>query len=174
MSVKIVELDSQAVRQNVQALSEVLVENVRAGAAVSFMAPLLQEDADCFWLDDVVPEITAGRRVFYAAEHEGKLVGFVQLITALPPNQPHRCELAKMMVHPRARRLGIGRALVERGISRAQELGKTLLTLDTKTGDAAQALYASLGFEEAGTIPVYAWDPDGRAQHSTTYMYKRL
>ncbi|PWN21482.1 acetyltransferase [Microstroma glucosiphilum] len=138
------------------------------------MAPLAQEVADRFWLDDVIPEVTKRRRLFFAAEYEGKLVGTVQLIIALTPNQPHRCELAKLMVHPRARRLGIGRALVGQAIQRAQELGKMLLTLDTNTGDAGQALYASLGFKEAGVIPDYAWDPDGRARHSTTYMYKYL
>lgn len=174
MSVEIIEFDSEAARQNLKALSEVLIENVRYGAAVSFMAPLAQEEADRFWLDDVIPDVEKGGRVLFAAKHEGKVVGIVQLITAMPPNQPHRCELAKMMVHPRARRMGIGRALLGRAVQQAQELGKTLLTLDTRTGDAAQALYASLGFEEAGVIPDYAWDPDGRARHSTTYMYKHL
>jgi ribosomal protein S18 acetylase RimI-like enzyme len=174
MAVEITELDSEAARQNLKALSEVLMENVRDGAAVSFMAPLAQEAADRFWLNDVIPEVEKGRRVLFAAKFEGHVVGIVQLLTAMPPNQPHRCELAKMMVHPRARRIGIGRALVERAMQQAQELCKTLLTLDTRTGDAAQALYAALGFEEAGVIPDYAWDPDGRARHSTTYMYKYL
>jgi ribosomal protein S18 acetylase RimI-like enzyme len=174
MAVEITELNSEAARQNLRALSEVLIENVRDGAAVSFMAPLAQEAADRFWLNDVIPEVEKGRRVLFVAEYEGNVVGIVQLLTAMPPNQPHRCELAKMMVHPRARRMGIGRALVQRAIQQAQEMGKTLLTLDTKTGDAAQALYASLGFVEAGAIPDYALDPDGRTLASATYMYKYL
>ena len=79
-----------------------------------------------------------------------------------------------MIVHPRARRLGIGRALMLRALERAEELGKTLVTLDTRTGDAAEPLYASVGFETAGIIPDYAWNPDGGATHATTYMFRRL
>ena len=79
-----------------------------------------------------------------------------------------------MIVHPRARRLGLGRALMTRAIDRARELGKTLITLDTRTGDVAEPLYASVGFEVAGVIPEYAWDPDGKAKHATTYMYRRI
>ena len=106
--------------------------------------------------------------------HAGDLVGTVQLITAMPPNQPHRCEIAKMIVHPRARRLGIGRSLMNRALHRARELGKTLVTLDTRTGDVAEPLYASVGFEVAGVIPDFAWDPDGKARHATTYMFRRI
>jgi len=79
-----------------------------------------------------------------------------------------------MIVHPRARKLGIGRALMNRALDRARELGKTLATLDTRTGDVAEPLYASVGFEVAGVIPDYAWDPDGKAKHATTYMFRRL
>jgi ribosomal protein S18 acetylase RimI-like enzyme len=96
------------------------------------------------------------------------------LLLPCPPNQPHRCEIAKMIVHPNARRLGIGRSLMNRAIARAGELGKTLVTLDTRTGDLAEPLYASVGFEVAGVIPGFAWDPDGRTQHATTYMFRRI
>ncbi len=79
-----------------------------------------------------------------------------------------------MIVHPRARRLGIGRSLMMRALDRARELGKTLVTLDTRTGDVAEPLYASVGFQVVGPIPDYAWDPDGKARHATTIMFRRI
>ena len=119
-----------------------------------------------FTRDRVVPTISASVVC--------EIVGTVQLLTVMPPNQPHRCEIAKMIVHPQARRLGIGRALMNEALDRARELGKTLVTLDTRTGDAAEPLYASVGFEVAGVIPDFAWDPDGKALHATTYMFRRI
>jgi GNAT superfamily N-acetyltransferase len=174
MNARIIELDAGAIERSAEALSRILSDSVGDGAAISFMAPLHYEDAARFWTRDVLPEVAAGRRVLFGAERDGEIVGTVQLITAMPPNQPHRCEIAKMIVHPHARRLGIGRALMNRAIDRAKELGKTLITLDTRTGDRAEPLYASVGFEVAGVIPDFAWDPDGRARHSTTYMYRRV
>ena len=98
----------------------------------------------------------------------------MQLVLSMPPNQPHRAEIAKMIVHPAARRLGLGRALMEAALDAAKSRGKTLVTLDTRTGDTAEPLYRSVGFEVAGVIPDFAWDPDGRAMHGTTYMYRRI
>ncbi len=174
MDTHIVELDTNGIEQNLDALAHILANSVADGAAISFMAPLSHSDATRFWSQDVRPEVAAGRRVLFAAERGGALVGTVQLITALPPNQPHRCEIAKMIVHPRARRLGIGRSLIGRALDRARDLGKTLVTLDTRTGDVAEPLYASVGFEVAGVIPDYAWDPDGKAQHATTVMFRKV
>lgn len=174
METQVIELHAGAVNGSVEALSRILADSVEDGAAISFMAPLSYEDAARFWLNDVQPEVAAGRRVLFAAERGSEIVGTVQLLTAMPPNQPHRCEVAKMIVHPSSRRLGIGRRLMTRTIERAEELGKTLVTLDTRTGDAAQPLYASVGFEVAGVIPDFAWDPDGRARHATTYMFRRI
>lgn len=174
MDVQIMELDAPAIEARVADLSQILADSVDGGAAISFMAPLRYEDAARFWLRDVSSEVAAGRRVLFGAVRDGTLVGAVQLITAMPPNQPHRCEIAKMIVHPSARRLGIGRALMSRAIERARELGKALVTLDTRTGDVAEPLYASVGFEVAGVIPDFAWDPDGRARHATTYMFRHL
>ena len=131
-------------------------------------------DAASFWLNDVLPEVAAGRRVMFGAERGDTMVGTVQLLTAMPPNQQHRCEVAKMIVHPSARRLGVGRCLVARAIEHARELGKTLITLDTRTGDAAELLYTSAGFEVAGISSDFAWDPDGQARHATTYMFRRI
>ena len=174
LATQIIELDAPAIEKHVAALSLILADSVAQGAAISFMAPLALDDAARFWTESVMPEVAAGRRAVFGAEHAGELVGTVQLITALPPNQPHRCEIAKMIVHPRARRLGIGRALIRSALDRARQLGKTLVTLDTRTGDVAQPLYAGVGFEVAGVIPDYAWNPDGQATHATTYMFCRI
>jgi len=174
METNIVELDAVGVGERISALARILSDSVERGAAVSFMAPLSYEDAARFWSSDVLPEVAAGRRILFGAERAGELVGTVQLLTAMPPNQPHRCEIAKMIVHPGARRLGIGRALMNRALNRARELGKELITLDTRTGDVAEPLYSSVGFEVAGVIPNYAWDPEGRARHATTYMFQQI
>jgi GNAT superfamily N-acetyltransferase len=174
LETQIIELDGPAIEGRLDALSQILADSVAEGAAISFMAPLSCDDAVRFWSREVQPEVTAGRRVLFGAVHDGAILGTVQLITAMPPNQPHRCEIAKMIVHPRARRLGIGRSLMNRALDCARELGKTLVTLDTRTGDAAEPLYASVGFEVAGVIPDFAWDPDGKARHATTYMFRRI
>jgi GNAT superfamily N-acetyltransferase len=174
METQIIELDGPAIQGRLEALSQILAYSVAEGAAISFMAPLSLEAATLFWSRDVQPEVIAGRRILFGAERDGDFLGSVQLITAMPPNQPHRCEIAKMIVHPRSRRLGIGRALMNRALDRARELGKTLVTLDTRTGDVAEPLYASVGFEVAGVIPDFAWDPDGKARHATTYMFRRI
>ncbi|RWM67916.1 MULTISPECIES: GNAT family N-acetyltransferase [Mesorhizobium] len=174
MEAQIIELDGPAIEKRLGVLSQVLADSVADGAAISFMAPMPYEDAVLFWSRGVQPEVVAGRRVLFGAERNGDFLGTVQLLTAMPPNQPHRCEIAKMIVHPRARRLGIGRALMNRALDRARELGKTLVTLDTRTGDVAEPLYASVGFEVAGLIPDFAWDPDGKARHATTYMFRRI
>lgn len=174
MDPTIVELDATISSARVEALSAILSESVNAGAAIGFMAPLSPSDAAAFWLEDVLPQVAQGKRHLFAAEQAGEIVGTVQLITATPQNQPHRCDVAKMIVHPSARRLGIGRRLMTHAIARAGTLGRTLITLDTRTGDAAEPLYRSLGFQVAGTIPDYAFDADGKALHATTYMYLLL
>lgn len=163
------ELDAQA-----GALAGIMAQTVNDGAAIGFMQPFSKADGLAFFTDQVFPEVRAGRRKLLTARLDGETVGSVQLIIALPPNQPHRCEVAKMMVSPKARRKGIGRALMLALDAEARAEGKTLVTLDTKTGDKAEPLYKAAGFEIAGVIPGFALDPDGHAQHATTYMYKML
>ncbi|KXV77408.1 GNAT family N-acetyltransferase [Acetobacter cerevisiae] len=174
MKMHVIELGAQDIESNVEALSCILARSVNGGAAISFMAPFPQQEAACYWSNDVLPEVVAGRRVLFAGVREGQVVGTVQLITAMPPNQSHRCEIAKMIVHPDFRRLGVGHLLMTHALDRARELDKTLVTLDTRSGDVAEPLYAKLGFEIAGRIPDYAWNPDGRARHATTYMYRQI
>lgn len=174
MKPQIIEFDGLAIDRKLEDLSRILADSVAMGAAIGFMAPLSHGDAARFWSESVRPEVVAGRRILFGAQHGDDVLGTVQLLTRMPANQPHRCEIAKMIVHPSARRRGLGRALMNRAIDRARGLGKTLITLDTRTGDVAQPLYAGVGFEAAGVIPDYAWDPDGRAKHATTYMYRRI
>lgn len=174
METTIIALDAIGLDERAEALSRLLSLCVADGAAIGFMAPLSVQDAAQFWSQQVRPELVAGRRMAFVAEHGGEVLGAVQLVTAMPANQSHRCEIAKMIVHPRARRRGIGRALMNHALDHACALGKTLVTLDTRTGDVAEPLYASVGFEVAGTIPGYAWDADGKARHATTYMFRHL
>lgn len=172
MEIQIIELDTTAIALRLATLSQILADSVTAGASISFMSPFSYDEASHFWTQDVQPEVAAGRRKLYGAVRGNELLGTVQLLTAMPPNQFHRCEVAKMIVHPKARRLGIGRALMNHALEQAHGLGKTLITLDTKTGDVAEPLYTSVGFEIAGIIPDFAWDSDGKEKHSTTYMYR--
>jgi ribosomal protein S18 acetylase RimI-like enzyme len=155
-------------------IAEIVADGVNGGAAISFMQPYSRDDGLRFWRDKVFPDVASGKRVLFIAYLDDAIVGTVQMDIALPPNQPHRCEVAKMVVHSRARRQGVARRLMLALEVHARAIGKTLITLDTRTGDKAESLYGSLGFRTAGVIPHYAFDPDGRATHGTTYMYKDI
>jgi ribosomal protein S18 acetylase RimI-like enzyme len=159
---------------NLDALGAILAETVKGGGAVSFVEPFSPADGTAFYRDQVRPAVRDGERVLLAAFIDAIPVGSVQLIVGLPPNQPHRCEVAKMMVHPRHRGRGVAKRLMAALEAEARRRGKTLITLDTRSGDVSQHLYAAFGFEVAGEIPVYALDPDGQRLHATTVMYKLL
>jgi len=174
MKLRIRDIASGEVESEVDSLCRILADSVETGAAVSFMFPVSECAAKRFWLEDVRHEVSAGRRLLFGAEIDGHLVGTTQLILAMPPNQPHRGEIAKMIVHPSARRRGVARSLMLHVLDRAKERGKTLITLDTRTGDSAERLYRALGFETAGVIPRFAQDPDGRAAHAATFMYREI
>ena len=173
-SIRIDCLNGEELDAHAAALGEIMAQTVMDGAAIGFMQPFSPADGVAFFTEQVFAEVRAGRRVLLSARLDGEIVGSVQLITALPPNQPHRCEVAKMMVSPRARRKGVGRALMQALDVEARAAGKTLVTLDTKTGDKAEPLYKDAGFRTAGVIPGFALDPDAQALHATTYMYKAL
>ena len=156
-------------------LAEVLHASVHLGASVSFVLPFPIEDSLRFWHGKVAPSLTAGGRVLLAAMVQDRVAGTVQLDVDLPPNQAHRGEVAKLLVHPEFRKQGIARALMEALEQRARDLGKTLITLDTRTGDTAEPLYLSLGYQVAGTIPNFARAPETPDRlDATTYMYKLL
>jgi GNAT superfamily N-acetyltransferase len=152
----------------IDGLAEVLIDCVEGGASVSFMSPLSRERAVAFWRR-VADGVAAGQRALIIAEDAQEICGTVQLIFAEPENQPHRADLAKMLVHRRARRRGLGAALMRA----ARDCGKTLLVLDTVTGGDAERLYERLGWLRVGVIPGYALFPTG-ALCSTTYFYRKL
>ena len=153
-------------------LAAVLVDCVAGGASVSYMAPFSHEQARGVF-DVVAEEVERGRRLLLAAFLNGDVVGTVQVVLALPPNQPHRAEIAKLLVRRSARRRGIAELLMERAEAEARVEGKTLLVLDTVTGDDAERLYERLGWTKVGVIPGYALYPDGRPC-DTTVFWKAL
>jgi len=153
-------------------LADVLIDCVAGGASVSFMLPLPRDRAVAFW-QHVAQDVAAGKRALLVAEDAAGICGTVQLIFDLPENQPHRADLAKMLVHRRARRQGLGAALMRAAETTARECNKTLLVLDTVTGGDAERLYASLGWVRVGDIPDYALFPQG-GFCSTTVFYRKL
>ena len=153
----------------IQGLSDVLIDCVEGGASVSFMLPMSRGKADAFWRT-IGNSVARGERVVLAAEDDaGAIVGTVQVILAQPENQPHRGDLAKMLVHRRARRRGIGAALLAAAERTALSAGKTLLVLDTASGDA-ERLYVRQGWQRCGEIPNYALWPDGTPCATTIYF----
>jgi len=155
----------------VQELAELLIDCVEGGASVSFMQPLPRPKALEFWRS-VADRVVKGERALLVAEEEGVVVGSVQLILDQPENQPHRADLSKMLVHRRARRRGVGAALLHAAESVARDCGKSLLVLDTASGDA-ERLYASLGWQRVGVIPGFALLPLG-GLCDTTVFYRQL
>ncbi len=153
-------------------LTDILLDCVDGGASVSFMAPLSRDKALAFW-HGVLESMARGERiVLVARDAQGAISGTVQVILAQPENQPHRADVAKMLVHRRARRQGLGEALMRAAERAAWQAHKTLLVLDTAS-DAAERLYARAGWVECGRIPGYALLPGGEPC-ATTYFYKQL
>ena len=158
--------------REIQGLSDVLIDCVEGGASVSFMLPMTRAKAETFWRS-ISSSVARGERVVLAAEDStGAIVGTAQVILAQPENQPHRGDLAKMLVHRRARRRGVGAALLAAAERSALEAGKTLLVLDTASDDA-ERLYGRSGWERCGRVPSYALFPDG-TPCATTFFFKFL
>lgn len=156
----------------IDALADVLIDCVEGGASVSFMLPLTRDRAVAFW-HRVAQDVAAGERVLLVAEDERGICGTVQLIFDLPENQPHRADLAKMLVHRRVRRQGLGAALMKAAEEAARQCGKTLLVLDAVTNGEAARLYERLGWVRVGDVPNFALMPRGEPC-STTYYYRNL
>jgi GNAT superfamily N-acetyltransferase len=155
-----------------QGLCEVLIDCVEGGASVSFMQPMTLAKAVDFWRE-VAASVARGERALIIAEDaDGVVVGTAQAVWAQPENQPHRADIGKMLVHRRARRLGVGAAVLQAAERAARDAGRTVLVLDTASGDA-ERLYARGGWQRVGTIPDYALMPDG-ARCATVVYYKRL
>jgi len=155
-------------------LAEILRAVVQAGAGVSFCVPFSHEDARSFWSETVLPGVRDGSRRVLVARVDGRITGTVQLCLATPPNQKHRADVAKLLVHPSARRMGIARELMQSLEKIARTAGRWLLTLDTVTGSHAEHLYRSLGYTAAGVIPNYARGSLTPELEATTIFYKDL
>ncbi|OJB29650.1 GNAT family N-acetyltransferase [Burkholderia ubonensis] len=157
----------------IDALSDVLIDCVEGGASVSFMSPISRDTAARFWRQ-VADGVIRGERILLVAERvDGRVVGTVQLITALPENQPHRADVTKMLVHRDARRQGVGARLMAAADNAARAAGKAVLVLDTVTGSDAARLYERAGWQRVGDVPNYALMPDGR-YCATTFFHKQL
>ncbi len=165
-------LTAEQGREQLGALAEVLVDCVQGGASVSFMAPFSKAEAEAFF-GKVLHDVETGGRILLAAYLDAKLVGTVQIVFLWQPNQPHRADIAKLLVTRSARGQGVATLLMQQAEEHARAAGKTLLVLDTVTGDAAERLYERLGWIKVGVIPKYALYPDGRFC-DTTVFYKKL
>lgn len=170
----IIRLTPETFPSYTESLAEVLHACVHAGASVSFVLPFSHAEARAFWLEKVAPGLEQGSRILWVAQRGGRAIGTVQLDLETPPNQPHRAGVAKLLVHPDFRQQGIARRLMLMLETEARSLGRSLLTLDTRSGDSAEPLYLSMGYERAGIIPGYALAVDGATLDSTTIMFKPL
>jgi ribosomal protein S18 acetylase RimI-like enzyme len=174
MSVTISPVSAAEAADHVAALGALLHACVHDGASIGFVLPFSLAESEAYWRGKVLPRVAGGHVVLLVARVDGRIVGSVQLDRDTPPNQPHRAEVRKLLVHPDCRRQGIAKALMAAIERRAAELGRSLLTLDTRTGDHAEPLYAALGYRTAGIIPGYCRDPFEAKLDSTTVMYKTL
>jgi GNAT superfamily N-acetyltransferase len=165
-------LTAAEARRHLPALAGVLLDCVRGGASVGFMESLSLSDAESFF-EKVLQGVQNGDRILLAAFSDAQLVGTVQILVATPPNQPHRADVAKLLVLRAARGQGIGRRLMEHAEEASRLAGKSLLVLDTATGDDAERLYLRLGWSKLGVIPGYAMYPGG-AWGDTSFFWKRL
>ena len=159
--------------REIQGLSDVLIDCVEGGASVSFMLPMSRTKAETFWRT-IASSMARGERVVLAAEEAaGTIVGTATVILDQPENQRHRGDIAKVLVHRRARRRGVGAALLAAAERRALTAGKTLLVLKAVTGSEGERLYVRQGWQRCGQIPNYALWPDG-TPCATTILFKFL
>ena len=166
-------LDVAGLDRHLDALADILRACVHHGASVNFILPFGIPESRAFWLDRVRPALAAKTRTVFVAHTDGQIAGTVQLDYDTPPNQVHRADIAKLLVHPTFRRRGIARALMIAAEDEARRIDRSLLTLDT-AGDEALALYLSQGYAIAGVIPGHARNPVEDRLDDTTYMYKML
>ncbi|MDF1748355.1 MAG: GNAT family N-acetyltransferase [Alphaproteobacteria bacterium] len=155
-------------------LADILHATVLAGGSVNFILPFSLDDSRDFWREKMFPIIRSGGRLLLIAQSQERIVGTVQLLFDMPQNQVHRCEVSKLLVHPDFRNRGIARSLMTELENHAVQRNRSLICLDTRTGDAAEPLYLSLGYKVVGTIPNFCRATDCDRMDSTTYMYKLL
>ena len=172
-TIKVVALDSAAFAKTVDRLAQILHACVQEGASVGFVIPFDRDEARAYWMNRVAPPHAAGTKLVLIATLAGEVAGTAQLDLDSMPSKRHHAEVSKVLVDPGFRRAGVGRALMREIERRAAQEGRWLLTLDT-AGDAAEALYRSLGYELSGAIPHYARDAFEDRYDATRLMYKDL
>jgi ribosomal protein S18 acetylase RimI-like enzyme len=174
MTLDIVKFTAADTEREIKPLGALMHACVHDGASIGYVLPYSREDGEDFWRAKVIPALGGFGRVMLVAFADGAIAGSVQLDYDTPPNQPHRAEVRKLMVHPEFRRRGIARALMEELENQARQVRRTLLTLDTRTGDAAEPLYVSMGYRIVGILPGWCRDTATERLDPTTFMYKNL
>lgn len=170
-AVSIRSLDAAQAQTRLDELGAIILDVVAHGASVNFMADVTQAQAEDFWRK-LLPGLSDGKARLFVAEADGRIVGTVILFFAQQPNQPHRGEIGKMLVHSSMRRQGIGERLLRTAEEAARAAGRTLLVLDTEENSAGDRLYRRCGWIPFGTVPNYALMPDG-SPCAATFFYKR-
>ena len=165
-------LTAEEARAVQRRLAAILQDAVHNGASVGYLAPLSSTDALAYW-DAIIPTLATPQRILLVAEVDEEIAGTVQLVLETRSNGNHRAEVSKLLVYTAYRRRGIARALMQHIEAEARAAGRTLLVLDTQTGEPAEDLYARLGYARTGVVPAYARFPDGRLG-ATTFMHKLL
>ncbi len=166
-------LDAKAAEAELDALADILHDSVAHGASVNFLQPFAMEQARAFWQRQL-PALREDKAVLLGARLDGKLAGTVMLGLDMTPNQQHRADVKKLLVHSSARLQGLGRRLMQAAEAEARQRGLTLLTLDTEHGSAAEPLYHGLGYTLLGILPGYALAADGAALQPCAFFYKQL
>lgn len=168
-------LSADSIDENLAELGQLLHATVLDGASIGFVLPFSEADAQDFWVEKVKPGVADKTRLLFVARYGGAIAGSVQLVHGMPANQPHRVEVNKLLVHPGFRRKGIAKALMAALEEQAKALGRSLITLDTRTGDKAEPLYTALGYKTVGIIPNFCRDTvDAARLDPTTIMYREL
>jgi ribosomal protein S18 acetylase RimI-like enzyme len=167
-------LSAEEIEARIDELAGLLQACVEDGASINFIHPYSHADARRFWENKVLPRVGDQALTVLVAEQDGRIAGSVQLDCDTPPNQVHRADVKKVLVHPHFQRRGIGRRLMGEIEVVARKLGRTLLTLDTRSGDKGEPLYISVGFIAAGTIPNYSRDAVTDRLDAATFLYKPL
>jgi ribosomal protein S18 acetylase RimI-like enzyme len=163
LTVEILELTAESYRRAIPELAELVVDAVAGGSGINFLAGASPAEAAAWW-EARTEEVAGGRTSPFVAVVDGRIVGSTILVRSVSQNSPHRAEIGKVIVHRTAQRRGIGRALMLAAEARARADGRWLLVLDTVAGSAADGLYRSLGWQETGTVPNYAMNPDGQPE----------
>ena len=153
------------------ALCEILIDAVEGGASVNFVWPMTLEKAEPFWRG-MLASHAKGERVLLVAEVDGRIEGTVQVVLAPQENQSFRADIAKMLVHRRARRQGVGEALMRAAEEQSRMHGRTLMTLDTQTDGAGERLYTRCGWVKFGEVPDFAWATDRNSREAASFFYK--